>query len=151
MKALDYENFLKDAELFSPELFSRKRIDKPLYNEDNAIIAYNLAVGYTVKEIIDKVEDELKMGILYWHKSPLYTGVKETFCIYTAPKGKMLFKVNGWGDEGEKVKEITCTVYDSLDSFYEGLYDDMAVHSRYGKFNYVRELNEVQLDFFRLW
>ena len=99
------------------------------------------------KMVMDMLEDEMEMIILYHHIPSRHTEFGHSCCAYSNPSFGRMFKVNGSTDERGMVSQIKVTIYDSLEHMSADVCLDLSLHCKNGFFKYMKPKEEVLLDF----
>ena len=129
------DDFLAVVPLQLPELLDKRKMEKPVKYDDYVLLTFQLNTPFTIEEVMDMLEDEMEMIILYHHIPSRHTEFGH------------MFKVNGSTDERGMVSQIKVTIYDSLEHMSADVCLDLSLHCKNGFFKYMKPKEEVLLDF----
>ena len=141
------DDFLAVVPLQLPELLDKRKMEKPVKYDDYVLLTFQLNTPFTIEEVMDMLEDEMEMIILYHHIPSRHTEFGHSCCAYSNPSFGRMFKVNGSTDELGMVSQIKVTIYDSLEHMSADVCLDLSLHCKNGFFKYMKPKEEVLLDF----
>ena len=142
-----YDDFLAVVPLQLPELLDKRKMEKPVRYDDYVLLTFQLNTPFMIEDVMDMLEDEMEMIILYHHIPSRQTDFGHSCCAYSNPAFGRMFKVNGSTDERGMVSRIKVTIYESLEYMSADVCLDLELHGRSGFFKYVKSKEEVLLDF----
>lgn len=142
-----YDDFLAVVPLQLPELLDKRRMEKPVRYDDYVLLTFTLNNSCPIEDVMDMLEDEMEMIILYHHIPSRQTDFGHSCCAYSNPAFGRMFKVNAATDERGMVSRIKVTIYESLEYMSADVCLDLELHGRVGFFKYVKPKEEVLLDF----
>ena len=93
------DDFLAVVPLQLPELLDKRKMEKPVKYDDYVLLTFQLNTPITIEEVMDMLEDEMEMIILYHHIPSRQTEFGHSCCAYSNPSSGRMFKVNGATDE----------------------------------------------------
>lgn len=141
------DDFLAVVPLQLPELLDKRKMEKPVKYDDYVLLTFRLNTPFTIEEVMDMLEDEMEMIILYHHIPSRQTEFGHSCCAYSNPAFGRMFKVNAATDERGMVSRIKVTIYESLEYMSADVCLDLELHGKGGFFKYVKPKEEVLLDF----
>lgn len=77
------EDFLAVMPLQLPELLDKRNMEKPVRYEDYVLLTFTLNNPYPIEEVMDMLEDEMEMIILYHHIPSQQTDFGHSCCAYS--------------------------------------------------------------------
>ena len=89
------DDFLAVVPLQLPELLDKRKMEKPVKYDDYVLLTFQLNTPFTIEEVMDMLEDEMEMIILYHHIPSRHTEFGHSCCAYSNPSFGRMFKVNG--------------------------------------------------------
>ena len=105
------DDFLAVVPLQLPELLDKRKMEKPVKYDDYVLLTFQLNTPFTIEEVMDMLEDEMEMIILYHHIPSRHTEFGHSCCAYSNPSFGRMFKVNGSTDERGMVSQIKVLFY----------------------------------------
>ena len=132
------DDFLAVVPLQLPELLDKRKMEKPVKYDDYVLLTFQLNTPFTIEEVMDMLEDEMEMIILYHHIPSRHTEFGHSCCAYSNPSFGRMFKVNGSTDERGMVSQIKVTIYDSLEHMSADVCLDLSLHCKNGFFKYMK-------------
>lgn len=142
-----YEEFLSVVPLQLPELLDKDRMDKPAVYEDYILLTYHLVASLDLEDVMNMLEDEMEMIILYHHIPSVQTKFGHCCCAYSNPAFGMMFKVNAANGGSGLVEDVSVTIYESLEFMCADICVDLDLHSKSGYFKYKKPKEEVLYNF----
>lgn len=141
------DDFLSVVPLQLPQLLDKRGMERPVRYDDYILLEFSLNEPYSIEEVMDMLEDEMEMIILYHHIPSMQTEFGHSCCAYSNPAFGRMFKVNAATNERGMVSRIKVTIYDSLEYMSADVCLDLGLHGRTGFFKYMKAKEEVLLDF----
>lgn len=92
------DDFLAIVPLQLPELLDKRKMEKPVKYDDYVLLTFQLNTPFTIEEVMDMLEDEMEMIILYHHiPKPSYGVRAQLLCLFqplfwTDVQGKRLHR-----------------------------------------------------------
>ena len=140
-------DFIASVPLQLPKLMDTHKMEQPEYYQDYALIVFPVATPLLLEEVMDMLEDEMEMIILYHHNPSFATPFGHSCCAYSNPAFGRMFKINAKTNESGLVDRITVTIYESLEYMSADVCLDLELHARTGHFKYRKPKDEVLLAF----
>ncbi len=141
------EKFMAFVPLQLPQLLDSTKMHKPLFYDDYVLLTFDTSNGYDLEEVMDMMEDDIELIMLYHHLPSRHTMYKHSTCAYSNPNFGQMFKMNAETDDSGKVKHISVTIYESLEYMCADICLDLKLHEKGGFFKYKRNRETVLLDF----
>lgn len=141
------DDFLAVVPLQLPELLDKRKMEEPVKYDDYALLTFPLSTPFAIEEVMDMLEDEMEMIILYHHIPTRQTDFGHSCCAYSNPAFGRMFKVNATTNERGMVGQIKVTIYESLEYMSADVCLDLELHGRSGFLKYMKPKEEVLLDF----
>lgn len=141
------DDFLAVVPLQLPELLDKRRMEKPVRYDDYVLLTFTLNNPCPIEDVMDILEDEMEMIILYHHIPSRQTDFGHSCCAYSNPAFGRMFKVNAATNERGAICQIKVTVYESLEYMSADVCLDLDLHCKNGFFKYMKPKEEVLLDF----
>ena len=142
-----YNDFISSVPLQLPKLMDTHKMEQPVYYQDYALIVFSVATPLPLEEVMDMLEDEMEMILLYHHIPSFSTSFGHSCCAYSNPAFGRMFKINAKTNESGLVDRITLTIYESLEFMSADVCLDLELHARTGHFKYKKPKDEVLLNF----
>lgn len=79
------DDFLAVVPLQLPELLDKRKMEKPVKYDDYVLLTFQLNTPFTIEEVMDMLEDEMEMIILYHHIPSHQTEFGHSCCAYSNP------------------------------------------------------------------
>ena len=125
----EVNKFLSLVPLMFPKLIDRDLAESPEFNEDSAIIYFNLPEALPIGNVMDMLDDDIDMHMLYHGKSKTNRNLHHC-CFFSYPKfGQCMYKINFATNNYEYVEGLTVTIYESLDVWEDDLDSDLNAHA----------------------
>ena len=140
-------DFIASVPLQLPKLMDTHKMEQPEYYQDYALIVFPVATPLLLEEVMDMLEDEMEMIILYHHIPSFATPFGHSCYAYSNPAFGRMFKINAKTNESGLVDRITVTIYESLEYMSADVCLDLELHARTGHFKYRKPKDEVLLAF----
>ena len=147
MLQLFYEDFLSFVPLQLPQLLDVTTMEQPRFYDDYVLLSFPLAEQYDLEEVMDILEDDMEMIILYHHIPTGATAFGSSTCAYSNPAFGQMFKMNARTTDSGKVDRIDVTIYDSLEFMCSDICLDLKLHEQSGHFKYRRNKEELLAEF----
>lgn len=142
-----YEDFMSFVPLQLPQLLNVTAMEEPLFYNDYALLTFNMTMPIELEEVMDILEDDMQLIMLYNHIPSQHTKFGQGTCFYSNPSFGQMFKINAMTDDTEMVSCVKVTIYDSLEKMCADVNLDMRLHTRSGHFRYRRNDSDVLMDF----
>lgn len=142
-----YDEFMAFVPLQLPQLLNVATMEQPRFYNDYVLLTFPLSTPIDLEEVMDILEDDMELIMLYHHIPSQHTKFGQASCAYSNPSFGQMFKVNVMTDGNEMVNAVKVTIYDSLEKMCADVNLDMRLHSQSGHFRYKRNDSEVLMDF----
>lgn len=142
-----YEDFITSVPLQMPELMDRCTMKEPVVYEDYMLLTFPVASPYSLEEVMDMLEDDMELILLYHHIPSAASKYGHSCCAYSNPSFGHMYKVNAKTNDSGHVEDILVTIYDSLEYMLSDVCVDLELHSKSGRLKYQKRKEEVLLDF----
>ena len=141
------DDFLSSVPLQLPQLLDVASMAQPVVYDDYALLTFSLSDAYELEEVMDMLEDDMELIILYHHVPSRQTRFGHSTCAYANPAFGRMFKINAQADDCGLVHSIAVTIYASLEMMNADLSLDLRLHELSGHFIYKKPWEEVLIDF----
>ena len=144
----EIDSFHALAPLLLPELVSTERLEGIDEFEDYAMLTYSLAKPLGITRMMDDMEDEMGLNILYYIR-PFSEKRGEGFqcCAYATPTGGQMYKFNAQTRKDGLVHTLYVYIFTSLEIMLECLKDDLLAHEGTGVFKSKMSYPRLIADF----
>ena len=141
------DRFCRIASLELPDLIDEKNLESADDYDDYALLTFSLESPMSMEEVLDCLEDQSELNILY-HVSGIGAAPgTQHCCAYASPEYDNMYKVNAQSDGTGAVDTLYVYVYSSLEVMLESLKDDIRLHDGMGKTLCLLPLSRVIADF----
>lgn len=141
------DRFCRMASLELPDLIDEKHLESADDYDDYALLTFSLESPMSMEEVLDCLEDQSELNILY-HVSGIGAAPgTQHCCAYASPEYDNMYKVNAQSDGTGAVDTLYVYVYSSLEVMLESLKDDIRLHDGMGKTLCLLPLSRVIADF----
>ncbi|HQK35905.1 MAG TPA: hypothetical protein PK074_14375 [Spirochaetales bacterium] len=147
MLQLFYNDFLSFVPLQLPQLLDVTTMEQPQFYDDYVLLSFPLAEQYDLEEVMDMLEDDMELIILYHHIQTGATNFGSSTCAYSNPTFGQMFKMNARVTDTGKVDRIDVTIYDSLEFMCSDICLDLKLHEQGGYFKYRKNKEELLAEF----
>lgn len=141
------EEFVSFVPLQLPQLLDVNKMEEAQYFDDYALLEFNLPNAYDLEEVMNMMEDDIGLILLYHHIPSRSTTFGQSCCAYGNPAFGQMFKMNAKTDGAGLVRSVTVTVYESLEYMCSDICLDLQLHGGSGYLKYHRKKEEVMIDF----
>lgn len=111
------------APLLLPELLDLNHLESIDDYDDYALLAFNLARPTHIEEILDALEDQMELSVLYHVILSSHHA-----CAYSNPGFGHMYKVNVQTDRQGMADSLYISLFESLEVMLEALTDDLECH-----------------------
>ena len=143
----EVERFKEIAPLILPELLGNAQMGENDLVGDTGLIPYTLNGEYDLEEVMDMLEDQMELTILYHFVPSTNTDFGHQCCAYSDPNFGHMFKIHVVTNGAGKVDGMTVTVFDSLEVMCTNLMEDIDGHAGRGRFLYKRTKQQLLAEF----
>ena len=144
----EIDNFQALAPLLLPKLVRTDRLEGIEEFDDYAMLTYSLAKPIGIQRMMDDMEDEMGLNILYYIR-PFTEKRGEGFqcCAYATPTGGQMYKFNAQTRKDGLVHTLYVYIFTSLEIMLECLKDDLLAHEGKGVFKSKMSYPRLIADF----
>lgn len=142
-----YDDFMSFVPLQLPQLLNVSTMEEPLFYNDYVLLTFPLTSAIDIEGVMDMMEDDIQIIMLYHHIPSLHTLFGHAACAYSNPSFGQMFKMNVTTDGNEMVNCVKVTIYDSLEKMCADINLDLRLHMKSGFFKYRRSDGDVLMDF----
>ena len=141
-----YDEFITYVPMQLPQLLDVTNMQQQK-DDDSILLTFELKQPKTLEEVMDCLEDDIALIMLYHHIPSRQTDFGHSCCAYSNPAFGQMFKVNAQTGDNGMVNRLSVTVFDSLEIMCADLTLDVQLHEGQGYFKYRRNQDELILDF----
>ena len=141
-----YDEFITYVPMQLPQLLDVTTTQQQK-DDDSILLTFELKQPKTLEEVMDCLEDDIALIMLYHHIPSRQTDFGHSCCAYSNPAFGQMFKVNAQTGDNGMVNRLSVTVFDSLEIMCADLTLDVQLHEGWGYFKYRRNQDELILDF----
>ncbi len=147
MQKEQIDRFITLASLEMPELIAESLFQGAEIYEDYALLTFNLPKKFPMEELIDVLEDQMELVLLYHHVPSLDTPFGQRCCAYSNPRFGHMYKMNAQADDRVECDTLYVTLYDSLEVMGSELREELSRAMGSGKLLYALKEEELLKDF----
>ena len=147
MQKEQIDRFITLASLEMPALVSQNLFQGAEVCEDYALLTFHLPKVYPIEELIDELEDQMELVLLYHHVPSNDTPFGQRCCAYSNPRFGHMHKLNAQADDRMECDTLYVTLYDSLEVMGSELREELARVAKGGKLLYAVKEEELLKDF----
>ena len=138
-----FEEFMADVPEQLPQLIHKSWMKKPIIYDEYILLEFNFPQAFSLEDIMNMVEDQMELIILYHMVPSTSTSFGHCCCAYTNPAFGHMYKMNVMIDGNGLVNRVTVTIFDSLEFMGGDLCNDLELHAKTGSFKYRQNKFEV--------
>lgn len=142
------EQFKMLATLQMPALVNPSLLADSEVEEDYVLLTYRLPEPMPIDELIDEMEDQMELVLLYHMVPSRDTLFGHRCCSYSNPRFEHMFKLNSSTDDQGLCHELHVTVYASLEYMCEELRSELKRVASRGHMLFDRTESRLLMDFF---
>lgn len=143
----EIQNLRSLGPLLLPGIIDFGRLDDVEDYDDYALLTFSLAQPMAIEDVLDDMEDQMELNVLYYMIRSVQTDAGRHCCAYANPSFGHMYKLNAQTAVSGKVEKVYAYVYSSLEIMLESLKEDLEEHSRYGTLAMNMELPRLIADF----
>ncbi|MCQ2145921.1 MAG: hypothetical protein MJZ16_00215 [Bacteroidales bacterium] len=143
----EIDNFRSLGPLLLPGLIDLNHLEEINNYDDYAILTFSLSEPMSIEDVMDNMEDQMELNILYHMVTSDSTDSGQHCCAYANPTFGHMYKLNAQTEMSGKVETIYVYVYSSLEIMLEDLKNDLDQHSGFGHFKTKMEMSRFVSDF----
>lgn len=147
MQKEQIDRFITLASLEMPALVSQPLFQGAEMYEDYALLTFGLPKTYPIEELIDELEDQVELVLLYHHVPSPDTPFGQRCCAYSNPRFGRMFKMNSQADDRMECDTLYVTLYDSLEVMGSELREELSRVKEGGELLYALKEEDVLKDF----
>jgi len=136
------KRFILLVPLMVPDLIGDNDPDEIITRDGYCILSYNLEQQREIDDVLDIIENEMELTVLYNAVSKVNMLNKQC-CAFSHPAGENLYKINIVTNRYGMVDSLTATIYTSLEQMASELQDDARLHRQ--SYECSEILDSVQL------
>lgn len=134
--------YLMLAPLMIPNIIGDNKPDEIIKRDGYAILTYSLDNQFVFEDIVNTIEHEMKLNVLYFAVSKVNV-LNKHCCLFSQPEGGNMFKLNIVANQSGTVDGITTTIYTSIEQMVSELQDDRRLHLQ--NYDCSELMDEVEL------
>lgn len=139
--------FVTLAGLEMPALISPGKFQGAEIYEDNAVLTFLLPKVYPLEELIDELEDQMELILLYHYLPSTATNFGQKCCAYSNPRFGRMYKLNATANGDIECDTLYVTLYDSLEIMGNELREELLKVIKNGNVLFARSEEELLRDF----
>ena len=136
------------ASLEMPNLIVSTLFQGAELSDESTLLTFSLPQKYLLEELIDELEDQMELILLYHHIPSEDTIFGHHCCAYSNPHFGHMYKINATTNGKGMISTVHVTIYDSSEFMYGDLCNDIKLNSTTGYFKFRREKAEILANFF---
>jgi hypothetical protein len=141
------ERFIMLASLEMPNLIVSTLFQGAELSDESTLLTFSLPQKYSLEELIDELEDQMELILLYHHIPSEDTIFGHHCCAYSNPHFDQMYKINAIADERCRCDTLYVTLYSSLEVMGVELRNELVKTGKHGRFIYNRKMDELLRDF----
>lgn len=141
------DRFCRMASLELPDLIDEGHLESADDYDDYALLTFSLETHMSMDEVLDCLEDQSELNILYHVVGIGAAPGCQHCCAYASPEYDNMYKVNAQSDGTGAVDSLYVYLYSSLEVMLESLKDDLRLHEGMGEALCLMPLSRVIADF----
>ena len=141
------ELFRKQAPSILPELFGGAKASDAEIEEDMATISYQLPRKYDMEDVLDMLDDQMELTILYHFIPSRDTEFGHQCCAYSNVLFGSMFKIHASTDADGEIDSLTVTLYSSMETMCTDLLEDVGRHEGRGTFRHKLPKETILVEF----
>ena len=141
------ERFIMLASLEMPNLIVSTLFQGAELSDESTLLTFSLPQKYLLEELIDELEDQMELILLYHHIPSEDTIFGHHCCAYSNPHFDHMYKINAIADERCRCDTLYVTLYSSLEVMGVELRNELVETNKRGRFIYNRKMDELLRDF----
>ena len=141
------ERFIMLASLEMPNLIVSTLFQGAELSYESTLLTFSLPQKYSLEKLIDELEDQMELILLYHHIPSEDTIFGHHCCAYSNPHFGHMYKFNVVADERCECDTLYVTLYSSLEVMGVELRNELVETGKYGRFIYNRKMDELLRDF----
>ena len=147
MQKEQIDRFVTLAGLEMPALISPGKFQGAEIYEDSAVLTFLLPKVYPLEELIDELEDQMELILLYHYLPSTSTDFGQKCCAYSNPRFGRMYKLNATANGNMECDTLYETLYDSLEIMGCELREELLKVIKNGHLLFARSEEELLRDF----
>ena len=143
----EIDNFQALAPLLLPKLVRTDHLEGIEEFDDYAMLTYSLANPICIRHVMDDMEDEMGLNILYHIRTCENRREGQQCCAYATPTCGQMYKFNAQTEKDGQVHTLYVYIFTSLEIMLECLKDDLLAHAGTGVFQTKMTYPRLIADF----
>lgn len=139
--------FKTSGPIILPDLIDNVFLSKTTSYEDYAILLYDVPKAQSMENVIEMLEMNADLAILYHLEPPVDTVFGHECCAYCFPVTERMFKINCKTHVDGRVNQVNVTIYNSIEVMSADLFEDLRLHEKRGTFRVKRKHVQIMNDF----
>lgn len=141
------EDFIELTADLIPGMFEKTSLGKCEIHDYYAVIEFKLEDRLSKDDVLDMLEDNMEMTIMYVHHRSMSTDAGISICAYSDHSFDDKFAIHAITDADGLVHHITATLFFSVDVMMNHLVEDLEQHSGSGTFESSMAKEDVMTAF----
>lgn len=141
------EDFIELTADLIPGMFEKTSLGKCEVHDYYAVIEFKLEDRLSKDDVLDMLEDNMEMTIMYVHHRSMITDAGISICAYSDHSFDDKFAIHAITDADGFVHHITATLFFSVDVMMNHLVEDLEQHSGAGTFESAMAKEDVMTAF----
>ena len=146
MNHLQIDNFRALAPIRLPGITESDGLEYIDDYDDYALLTYQLPKPVGIQDLMDQLEDNMGLNILYHSRNSFSESSPQHCCAYSSPTYEAMYKFNAQTDANGMVTILYVYIFESLEVMLEYLKEDLRQHSKAVQFQGM-ELPRLVADF----
>ena len=146
MNHLQIDNFRALAPIRLPGITEHEGLEYIDDYDDYALLTYQLPKPVRIQDLLDQLEDNMGLNILYHCRTSCSESSPQHCCAYSSPTFEAMYKFNAQTGPDGMVSILYVYVFESLEVMLEFLKEDLRQHSKAAQFQGM-ELPRLVADF----
>ena len=147
MQKEQIDRFITLASLEMPALISQILFQEAEIYEDYALLTFRLPKIYPLEELIDELEDQMELVLMYHHVPTEDTPFGQKCCAYSNPRFGHMYKINALANDKVECDVLYVTLYSSLEIMGSELCNELEEVGNSGKLVYAIQEETLLRDF----
>ena len=141
------EDFIELTADLMPGVFADTSLGNCEVHDYYAIIEFNIGKALSKDDVLDMLEDNMEMTVMYVHHRSVNTDMGVSLCAYSDHSFDDKFAVHALTDADGLIHRITATLFFSVEVMMNHLVEDLEQHTGTGTFEFSMSKDEVMTAF----
>ena len=146
MNHFQIDNFRAVVPLRLPGLIEEDGLETIDDYGDYALLTYLLQNPVDIQTVMNRMEDDMDLTILYHVKTAIGQDAPQHCCAYSSPSYEAMYKFNAQTSGDGMVRTLYVYIFESLEVMLEFLKDDLKQHTKAVEFHGL-PLSRLVADF----